>query len=638
MNKQMRDAVEYCAQHGHAQAVFVAPFQVRPEEARWLREQSCCAAMILRNPDPEITTTSSATWLGCYSGDGASWMMPTNGGHFVFVGPPLMITASMVEQVRNAGQHSITVMTREGFAEVSLYRFALWDLSDRLVQKLRTLPEEHLLVRTVRAARRVPILRSLWHRLLRRKSSESSSWQGTSVPAAGSAGEGADDKISFVIHDVDTYRVLLSRALEAARADRSPVPGRILLVNAGLAAGGAERQVVNTLVGLKARGYEDASLLGEYLHSAPGLDFYLSQLKRAGISASQVERRISLAEHGLESVAPAVADALSLLPTHLIAEILNLTEEFRARRPEVVHAWQDSTSIKCGIAAVIAGVPKIVLSSRNVNPTNFAYHQSYMKPAYLALSELNHVALLSNSEAGAEDYSRWLGLSRERFTVVRNGVDFAGLNRESTAAQALRKDLGISDRAPVVGSIFRFWPEKRPLLWLQVAEHVARNVPAAHFLIIGEGPMRGEMEDHIRRGGLRGRVHLPGAQSDISVPLSAMDLFLLTSAFEGTPNVVLEAQWLGIPVVATDSGGTREAVNEGVTGWIAGVPDPVLIASRVVVGLRDDEWRRGAICGGPAFVTERFGLGRMVRETVEVYGYPKFNFEITATGLSEKLA
>ena len=114
------------------------------------------------------------------------------------------------------------------------------------------------------------------------------------------------------------------------------------------------------------------------------------------------------------------------------------------RRPSVVHAWQDSTSIKAGIAAVIAGVPRIVLASRNATPINFTYYQDYMYPAYRALASLESIVFLNNSEAGAVDYTQWLGMPRERFVVVRNGVDLNHLKRiEETVIRDYRQSLGI---------------------------------------------------------------------------------------------------------------------------------------------------------------------------------------------------
>jgi glycosyltransferase involved in cell wall biosynthesis len=131
--------------------------------------------------------------------------------------------------------------------------------------------------------------------------------------------------------------------------------------------------------------------------------------------------------------------------------------------------------------------------------------------------------------------------------------------------------------------------------------------------------MRAGMERVIRSNKLEARVHLPGARAEVAAPLSAFDLFLLTSKFEGTPNVVLEAQWLGVPIVATDSGGTREAVEEGVTGWICDSADPGRIAKRVVSLFHDDITMQNAARLGPSFIERRFGMQRMIEETLRVY-------------------
>jgi glycosyltransferase involved in cell wall biosynthesis len=613
MNKQLLAAVEYCRSTGIQRAVFVVPFEVEPAEVDWLRAQRCCGGMVLRNPAPEITATSSGDWLGRYTDDGLDWIMPGARGRVVFVGPQLMVTWRMVQRTARARGHLIVCRTEGGFVRLGLHRFVLWRIGDATIRWLGTFSADHAVVRLVNATKRVTPLRRLWHALLRRK---------IAVPGpVGPLVTDVETQATSHLGGVALYRQLLARARESARTANPCIPGTVVLVNAGLAAGGAERQIVNTLLGLKDRGLENVSMIGEYLLTAPELDFYLPSLQAAGIRATQVQRRVNLFDHGLSSLTPALAELLTCVPTDLVEEILNLTEEFRARRPEVVHAWQDSTSIKAGIAAVIAGVPRLVLSSRNVNPTNFLYARDYMKPAYLALSELENIVFVNNSEAGAQDYCNWLGLPRQRFRVVRNGIDFSRLKRpEASAISNFRAGFGIPPSAPVIGSVFRFWEEKRPMLWLEVAARVAHAVPAAHFLIVGDGPMRHDMEQFIRANGLAGRAHLPGTRPDVATPLSAMNLFLLTSAFEGTPNVVLEAQWLGVPVVATNAGGTRETVDQGVTGWTCGLATADAVADRVTATLFDVAWCEKARRRAPSFVEERFGLGHMLDETVALYG------------------
>ena len=120
--------------------------------------------------------------------------------------------------------------------------------------------------------------------------------------------------------------------------------------------------------------------------------------------------------------------------------------------------------------------------------------------------------------------------------------------------------------------------------------------------------------------GIANRLFLPGTEKNIAPVYAAMDVLLLTSRFEGLPNVLLEAQALGVPVVATDVGGCREAVLDGETGMVVHSRDPAHLAERVLHALDDHDWAASARQRGPAFVRERFGIKRMIEETMNVYG------------------
>jgi glycosyltransferase involved in cell wall biosynthesis len=608
---RLQAAVEFCARKKLARCVFVVPFPISEAEALALHGQTCCVSMILRNPDPGLCAHSSYEWLGCFADDGVSWQMPGNMGTFVFLGAPTLLTKEMLRQIRAANGRFVVCESAPGkFSKIPIYRFQLWDLGERAILRLSNAPMHSGVGRFVGVARRVPGARTVWRRLFRPASG------GPTVSRLGRgphSSDSADLNLGF-------FRALLVAATAfAERTEHSPVPGRIILVNAGLAAGGAERQVVNTLLGLKSRGHEDVLLLCEYLHKSAGLDFYLPRLEAAGIPAIPVGVDLDAAPPS--SLPEELLRALGRLPNAMGDEILTLVDELRARRPSVIHGWQDSTSIKTAIAAVIAGVPRIVLGSRNVIPTNFAYYQGYMRAAYCAIAEVPNVYFLNNSAAGAADYCRWLELPRERFHVVRNGVDFGALCRvDDAVARRYRQSLGIGADAPVVGSIFRFWAEKRPLLWLETARLVARQRPDVHFLLVGEGPMRPAMEVFIGEAGLRGRVHMPGARADIALPLSAMSAFLLTSEFEGTPNVVLEAQWLGLPVVATDAGGTRESIAAGLTGWCCDRATADELSSCLLRVLGDATFQASCRVAGPAHIEREFGMEAMIDATLNLYG------------------
>ena len=130
-----------------------------------------------------------------------------------------------------------------------------------------------------------------------------------------------------------------------------------------------------------------------------------------------------------------------------------------------------------------------------------------------------------------------------------------------------------------------------------------------------------EMAAAARRLGLAGRLRMPGVTSAPFSALSAMDAVLLTSRWEGTSNVALEAQGCGVPVIATRAGGSAEAIAHGETGWIVDTSDASTIAERVVATLDDGAVRHRLRTAGPRFIAERFGLERMIDETLRIYGH-----------------
>ncbi len=270
-----------------------------------------------------------------------------------------------------------------------------------------------------------------------------------------------------------------------------------------------------------------------------------------------------------------------------------------------------------------------------------------MDPAYRALASLPNVTFLNNSRAGADDYADWIGISRDRIKVIHNGIAFGDRRRPTfDAIGVARRELGIAEGRFVVGGVFRFEEEKQPLLWLDVAAQVRRAIPEAHFLVYGQGSLRTTMEAKIRDLDLGDSVTLAGVTDDPLESMSLMDVFLLTSYGEGLPNVLLEAQWVGTPVVCTKAGGAPEAIDPGVSGWVVDVNSPEALAEAIIKIHRNPSLAASAALRGPLFVRRHFGMSRMIAETLDAYGIkqPKLqspavdirnNKELSPTGAGE---
>jgi glycosyltransferase involved in cell wall biosynthesis len=266
-------------------------------------------------------------------------------------------------------------------------------------------------------------------------------------------------------------------------------------------------------------------------------------------------------------------------------------------------------------------VPRIVLSGRNLAPHHFALYQPYMDPAYRGLARLANVHFLNNSRAGADDYADWIGIPRERIRVIHNGFaaeDRAPPTEAERAAERVRH--GLPADAVVIGGVFRFAAEKEPLLWLDAAALVAARLPSAHFVLFGQGHLLPEMRAHAARLGIAERVTFAGVTDDPLSAIGMMDVFVLTSSGEGLPNVLIEAQAMGTAVVCTAAGGAPEAVADGLTGTVVQRRDAAAIAEAVLALAVDRAALARARREGPRFVATKFGMARMIAETLEVYG------------------
>lgn len=318
---------------------------------------------------------------------------------------------------------------------------------------------------------------------------------------------------------------------------------------------------------------------------------------------------------------PGCIKFLDQLPEFLLPWTADILGELLRDPPDILHSWLDHNNICAGVAGLLADVPAIILSTRNVNPTHFPYlSHPLFKPWYQLLANSPRVHFINNSRAGAQDYADWLGIPVERFHVVLNGVDFDTLKYPNHHdIVRFRQEIELPDGAPLVAGVFRLSEEKRPLVFAEVVRRAMLQLPHLHAVIAGVGPCEADLRKVIADAGLSHRFHLLGRRTDIPVIMTAADVFLLTSQKEGTPNVLLEAQWFGCPVVATKAGGTIDAISHNETGLLVEVDDIDGLTTALVELLPDTERCARLGKAGPDFVKSRFGVERMVDETLAVY-------------------
>jgi glycosyltransferase involved in cell wall biosynthesis len=288
-----------------------------------------------------------------------------------------------------------------------------------------------------------------------------------------------------------------------------------------------------------------------------------------------------------------------------------------------VHLRQDLYA--AGVACALAGVPNFVVHRGSLSPNLWGHDPLQtelvlrpMRHAYRHLLDWPGFLIVNNSVAGAEtdrEWTAWPDLSR--FRVIHNAVEFDKLDRLAPADDP-RAKFAIPRDAFLIGGVFRVEAVKRPMLWIEAAAKVAAVLDNAHFVILGDGAMAGDVRAFAQRHGFAGRLHMPGFVSNVGSWFRTIDLNLLTSEREGLPNVLVEGQHFGVPVLSADVGGAFETLEAGVTGRLLPVSAGAQAYADAILDIFADKmWRERARQSAPAFVHERFGIARAVDELLD---------------------
>jgi glycosyltransferase involved in cell wall biosynthesis len=314
------------------------------------------------------------------------------------------------------------------------------------------------------------------------------------------------------------------------------------------------------------------------------------------------------------------AAALSALTALLRDEVRAARERAGGGRPRLlVHTHSSKAGILGRAAARRAGVPVVLHSIHG-----YGFHPR-QRPAvrrfYVALERLaarwtTHFIAVARADI---EEGVALGLfPRERATLIRSGIEIgryagAGLDRE-----AVMRGLGFDPARPLVGMVACLKPQKNPLDFVRVASRVAASIPAAQFLLAGDGALRPAVEAEARRLGLGPGFRLLGWRRDVPQILPCLDALVLTSLWEGLPRVFPQAMAAGRPIVAYRVDGAPEAVVDGVSGHLVDPGDVGAAAERIVGLLRDPARAARMGAAGRARVGE-FDADLMVRQQENLY-------------------
>jgi glycosyltransferase involved in cell wall biosynthesis len=359
---------------------------------------------------------------------------------------------------------------------------------------------------------------------------------------------------------------------------------RILFLTTGLNRGGAEMQVFHLAKGLRARGWQ-----AEVVSLLPG-GALAGEFRNAGVPV-----------HDL-AMSRGLADPRALL---------RLRKIVRAFGPHMVHAHMTHANLLARLTRLICPMPALITTVHNMTEgrrwTGIAYRLSDR------LSDLTTIVC----QAAADRYVQAGSVPADRLKVVVNGLPVEQFRPNAAARAALRERLGIENEF-VWLAVGRFEPPKD---YANLMQAIAR-MPAKNgvFLVAGDGPLRFDIERLAAELCIRDRVRLLGIREDIAQLMAAADAYVMSSAWEGLPMVLLEASASGLPIVATHVGGNAEVVREGLSGYLVPASDPAALAAALLRMQQDPSPLRIAMGSvGREFVIKHYSLSSVLDQWASVY-------------------
>ncbi len=317
------------------------------------------------------------------------------------------------------------------------------------------------------------------------------------------------------------------------------------------------------------------------------------------------------ARHGEPLAERAAAAGLDVVPCSPASELdpraaWALRRAIRERAIDVVHAHTAHAVAVAAVATLGTGIPVVV--ARRVdfqlrdNPgTRWKYGRA--------------AAIVAVSRAVAAVLERG-GIAADRIHVVPDGVD---VHRSVTpATRETLETLGVPREALVVVQVAQLVGHKDPLNFVRAMARARERVPSIHGLLVGDGPLRADVEREIHALGLDAVVHLAGYRTDADALLAAADVATLSSREEGMGSVLLDALAFGVPIAATRAGGIPEVIIDGDSGVLAERENPAALGDAIASILTDSQLR-ARLRAGSATRAREFSVERMTDRTISVY-------------------
>jgi L-malate glycosyltransferase len=303
----------------------------------------------------------------------------------------------------------------------------------------------------------------------------------------------------------------------------------------------------------------------------------------------------------------------------LFRQIPKVRAFIQAHDIDIIHSHLPWAGILSRLAGNKLHIP-IVYTEHNTwdryNKVSYWFNRMTFKQQDVAIAVSNEVALSMELNMLLNPMKRH---SRLKVKNILNGVNKDTFRRDCTAGQAVREQFGIPQAAFVVGKVAVFRSQKRLWLWVEMALKILEQAPDVHFLLVGDGEWKDRLITQIAASGKSANFHLTGVQRQVVPFLSAMDLYMSSSEFEGLPIAMLEGMACGLPVVATRAGGIGEAVSHGREGYLCDVDQYHELSIHALKLIQNPTLQKQFAAAARFRIEQEFSMQVMVQQLEAVY-------------------
>ena len=295
-------------------------------------------------------------------------------------------------------------------------------------------------------------------------------------------------------------------------------------------------------------------------------------------------------------------------------QLIRLSMVAKHEKVDIIHTFFEKSEVMGWLTARLIGIPIWITSRRDLG-----FKRKKIYDRIFRLTAKDCKKCVANCNAVREQAIQQENLPSEKIEVIYNGIDFSGY-QEALKDKSLRVELGIVDGTLLVGLIANFNFEiKGHVYFLGAAKKILEKVPNVKFVLVGDGPLRPRYEEVAQELNLNNNVYFLGKRTDVPTIISNLDVSVLSSTNEGFSNVIMESMAVGKPVVATNVGGSREMVTDGVTGYLVPPADSQSMANAIIDLLENPDKAMAMGSAGRDVVKERFTVETMVKKYEELY-------------------